>query len=440
MKKTQLSRRRFLGTTALTAMAVPTIVPGSVLGRAEVAPSNRITVGLIGSGSRGTGVMGSFLREADVQVIATCDPYETHDGGGRNRKLGRKPAAEAVGKKYGTKPCNTYDDFRKLCARRDLDAVIVATPDHWHALQTLEALQNGKDVYCEKPVTHFFSEGQAVYREAAKQKAIFQTGSQQRSDRRFRHAVEVVLNGVIGKVKEVQVGLPTGHDKDRGDSTEYDYSNHANYQMWTGPAPLLPYVAARHHWNWRWHLAYGGGQLMDWIGHHNDICHWALGEDNGGPTRVEAKNFTKSKAKSYDSPPRYEVHCEYAGGIKTSIGTHNRMGVKVIGENGWVYVTRGRIEASNPAWAKLDFNAGKIEAYSSPGHTRNFLDGVRNRKQAICPAETAHRSITPGHLGYISNALGRALKWDPKKEQIIGDKEAGALINKSDYRKPWVLG
>ena len=178
---------------------------------------------------------------------------------------------------------------------------------------------------------------------------------------------------------------------------------------------------------------------MDWIGHHNDICHWALGEDHGGPTRVEAKNFTKSKSKSYDAPPRYEVHCEYADGIKTSIGSHNRMGVKVIGEDGWVYVTRGRMEASNPAWTKLDFNAGKVKAYVSPGHTRNFVDGVKSRKEAICPAETAHRSITPGHLGYVSNVLGRALKWDPKTEKVIGDKEASELINKLDHRKPWSL-
>ncbi|MBC8327077.1 MAG: Gfo/Idh/MocA family oxidoreductase [Verrucomicrobia subdivision 3 bacterium] len=440
MKKTQLSRRRFLQTTALTAVAAPTIVPGSVLGRAEVAPSNRITVGLTGSGSRGTGVMHSFLREADAQVIATCDPYETHDGGGRNRKLGRKPAAEAVGKNYGGKPCDTHSDFRELCARKDLDVVIVGTPDHWHALQTLEALRNGKDVYCEKPVTHLFAEGVAVYKEAEKQKAIFQTGSQQRSDRRFHHAVELVLNGVIGKVKTVEVGLPRGHDKDNNDSTPHDYSKRADYQQWTGPAPMLPYVAARHHWHWRWHLAYGGGQLMDWIGHHNDICHWMLGEDNGGPTRVEAKNFRRSTAKSYDSPTTYEVHCEYAGGIKTSIGSHNRMGVKVTGEDGWVYVTRGRVEASNPAWAKLDFNAGKIKAYNSPGHTRNFLDGVKSRKPAICPAETAHRSITPGHLGYVSNTVGRALKWDAKKEQIIGDKQANALLQKLGLRKPWTLG
>jgi len=437
----QTNRRRFLKTTTLAAVAAPTIVPSTVLGRAKVAPSNRITVGLSGSGSRGTGVMNSFLREADTQVIATCDPYTVHHRGtGRGRQLGRQPAAEAVGKKYGSKSCDTYEDFRELCARKDLDAVIVATPDHWHAVQTLEALRNGKDVYCEKPVTHFFAEGVAVYKEAAKRKAVFQTGSQQRSDRRFRHAVEVVLNGVIGKVKSVEVGLPRGHDKDNGDSKQHDYSKRKDYQLWTGPAPMLPYVNARHHWHWRWHLAYGGGQLMDWIGHHNDICHWMLNEDNGGPTRVEAKNFRLSKAKSYNSPTEYEVHCEYAGGIKTSIGSHNRMGVKITGEDGWVYVTRGRMEASNPDWAKLDFNPGKLKAYASSGHTRNFLDCVKSRKPAICPAETAHRSITPGHLGYVSHTLGRALKWDAKKEQVIEDTMANKLLNELGYRKPWSLG
>ena len=165
-----------------------------------------------------------------------------------------------------------------------------------------------------------------------------------------------------------------------------------------------------------------------------------LNEDNGGPTRVEAKNFRLSKAKSYNSPTEYEVHCEYAGGIKTSIGSHNRMGVKITGEDGWVYVTRGRMEASNPAWAKLDFNPGKVKANASSGHTRNFLDCIKSRKPAICPAETAHRSITPGHLGYVSHTLGRALKWDAKKEQVIEDTMANKLLNELGYRKPWSLG
>ena len=436
MKKQSLTRRRFLQNAATIA-----IVPAAVLGRAQSAPSNRLTVGLIGAGGRGTGVMNSFLGEQDAQVIGVCDPYETHF---RDQTAGRvfgwKPAAELVGRRYKTKPCAHYTDYRELCARKDLDIVIVGTPDHWHAVQTLEALRNGKDVYCEKPVTHFFAEGQAVYREVAKRKAIFQTGSQQRSDHRFRLAVEIVRNGLLGDIKEVQVGLPDGTHNDNGDTTARDYSKHKDYQLWTGPAPLLDYTFSRHHRNWRWHLAYGGGQLMDWIGHHNDICHWALGEDRGGPTRVEAKNFTQTKAKTYNAPPHYEVHCEYAGGIRTSMGPHNTMGMKVIGTEGWVHVTRGKITCSKPALLKPDFNPGPFKGYLSPGHTRNFLDCVKSRKETICPAETAHRSITPGHLGYVSNTLGRALKWDAKKEQVTGDAEAQKLLTQMTHRKPWTLG
>ena len=154
------------------------------------------------------------------------------------RAFGWKPAAELVGRRYKTKPCAHYADYRELCARKDLDIVIIGTPDHWHAVQTLEALRNGKDVYCEKPVTHFFAEGQAVYREVAKRKAIFQTGSQQRSDHRFRLAVEIVRNGLLGDIKEVQVGLPGGTHNDNGDTTARDYSKYKDYQLWTGPAPL----------------------------------------------------------------------------------------------------------------------------------------------------------------------------------------------------------
>ena len=179
-KSSKTNRRCFLKTSVLAAVSVPTIIPSSALGQADKpAPSNRITVGLIGCGGRGVGVMNSFLNESRAQVIATCDPYESHyRGQGKGRALGRKPAAEMVAKKYGSKPCDTYVDYRELCARDDLDVVIVATPDHWHAVQALKALRNGKDIYCEKPVTHFFAEGQALYREVAKRKAIFQTGSQ----------------------------------------------------------------------------------------------------------------------------------------------------------------------------------------------------------------------------------------------------------------------
>ena len=438
----QSNRRRFLKSSAAVVLGAPAIIPSSALGQAgKPAPSQRIAVGLIGCGARGVGVMKSFLNEPSVQVVAVCDPYKLHYRGRKEgRALGCQPAAEAVGKKYGTKPCDTYADYRRLCERKDIDAVIIATPDHWHAVQALESLRNGQDVYCEKPVTHFFPEGQALYREVAKRKAIFQTGSQQRSAGNFHRAVELIRNGLIGKVKEVHIGLPKGPAEIRGSVTLEDRSGREDYQLWTGPAPMLPYVHARHHQMWRLHLAYGGGQLMDWIGHHNDIAHWALGEDQGGPTRVEARNFNWSPVPVYKAPVNYEVHCEYAGGIRSSIGTHNPMGARFIGEDGWVYVNRGKLDVSNRDWLKPGFVPGEFKAYKSANHVRNFLDCIRSRKPAICPAETAHRSITPGHLGYVSEALGRALNWDPKTEQVIGDSEAQALLTKMHHRKPWTLG
>ena len=441
MRNNKIQRRRFLKVSTFTALTVPTIIPSSVLGQKErPSPSNRITVGLIGCGARGIGVMNSFLKDKDAQIVATCDPYETHYRGKKSGlPLGRKAAAEIVGNKYDSKPCDSYADFRELCIRKDIDAVIVATPDHWHAIQAIDALKNGKDIYCEKPVTHFFAEGQALYREVSKRKAIFQTGSQQRSSSVFRRGIELVRNGLIGKIKEVQVGLPKGPNMIKGDPTKEDRSNRKDYQLWTGPAPMLPYVHARHHQMWRLHLSYGGGQLMDWIGHHNDIAHWGLNEDLGGPIRVEAKNFSWIPVDVYNAPENYEVHCEYSRGIKSSIGTHNKMGTRFIGEEGWVHINRGKLEASNPNWLKTEFVPGEFKAYLSSNHTRNFIECVKSRLPTICPAETSHRSITPGHLGYVSNALGKALHWDPKNELITNNKEANKLLNKLDYRKPWSL-
>ena len=289
-------RRRLLVATALAAVTAPTIVPSSVLCRAEGAPSNRITVGLTGSGSRGTGVMGSFLREADVQVIATCDPYETPDGGGRNRKLGRQPAAETVGKKYGTKPCDTYDDFRKLCARKDLDAVIVATPDHWHALACLESLRNKKDVYCEKPLTHNVHESIEVMNAVKKNKAVLQTGSMQRSSREFRVACELVRNGIIGKVERTAVNI--GNAGIPCDLATEKMEPGLDWEKWIGPGPMRGYSSVLsprgvhgHFPNWRNYKEYGGGMVCDWGAHMIDIVHWGLGMDDSGPVAtIPAEN------------------------------------------------------------------------------------------------------------------------------------------------------
>src|ERR1051325_4474278 len=275
----KFSRRDFLKTTAV--LAAPAIIPMSTLGRGRPAPSGRISIGLIGCGARGVQVLRGFLRQLDAQVVAVCDVQNVHHrelDAGKGEALGRDPVQKLVENHYSAdktdgkfKGCKTYSDFRELIAREDLDAVIVATPDHWHALVTLAALKRGKDVYCEKPLTHFFAEGQMVYREVAKQKAVFQVGSQQRSEAKFRQGVELVRNGHIGRVKRVEVGLPRGYTQLMGDSKVLQPPEGLDYEMWCGPGPVLPYMRARHHRWWRGHRGYGGGSLMDFIGHHNDI-------------------------------------------------------------------------------------------------------------------------------------------------------------------------
>jgi hypothetical protein len=178
---------------------------------------------------------------------------------------------------------------------------------------------------------------------------------------------------------------------------------------------------------------------MDWIGHHNDIAHWALDVDASGPSRVEAAGWTFPETTVYNTPQDYEIRCEYPGGIISSISTANRGGTKWTGEDGWIFVTRGRLEASDKRWTDLNFDPGPIRVYDSPEHMRNFLDCVKSREACVAPAETAHRSITPGHLGYVSNALGRPLRWDPATEQIQNDPEADALLREFPYRQPWSL-
>jgi len=445
------SRRKFIQRTAV-AIAAPTVVPSSVFGKN--APSNRINMAFVGLGNRGIGVMEAFLKHDDVQGMAVCDVAGHHfrramrDGKPwRSRDYGLTAGKEVVEKKYAEKKasgaykgCATYHDFRELVTRDDIDAIQVATPDHWHAIITMAALRAGKDVYCEKPMTHLFAEGQAVYREVAKQKAVFQVGSQQRSDSKFQQGVEIVRNGLLGKISRLEVGLPQGHNQPEGDATPKDPPADLDYNFWCGPSKLLPYMECRCHWSWRWHLNFGGGQLMDWIGHHNDIGHWGLGLENSGPISVESKNWIMPETKVYNSAVDYDVISQYEGGIEGIISSRKQMGVKWIGEKGWVHVTRGKITASNEEWAKDGFVAGDWKTYKTVGHQRNFVDCVKSRKETIAPAENGHRSITPGHIAFVSYDLGRKIKWDPTREKVIGDDAAQKKLMALPYRGDWKLG
>ena len=434
--KNKLSRRRFL-TTSAAALSAPYFVPGRVLGKdGAVAPSERITLGMVGTGGMGQFSARAFARYKDAQIVAVCDVDENN----------RNACAQSVNEAYENQDCAKYRDFREVISREDIDAVNIATPDHWHALVCVAAAEAGKDIYCQKPLTHTFAEGQAIVAAVKKHNVIFQVGSQQRSRSDFRHAVELIMNGHIGRVKHIEVGLPTGHtDPEKTTSPELckeiDPPDSLDYDFWCGPSKKLPYIPARLHFHWRWNMAYGAGQLMDWIGHHNDIAHWAIGEDLGGPVEVQAFNFTYPEDKSiYDAAVNYEVWSKYASGITISCANKYPNGTKFIGDEGWLFCSRSKLAGSHPSILSRDFNPGPKSAYHSPEHHRNFLDGVKSRKPCICPAEVGHRSITPGYLGLASDALGgREIHWDPRTETVINDPEAELLLKSVDYRSPWSL-
>jgi predicted dehydrogenase len=432
----RLSRRQFLGAAA--AVAAPTIVPASVFGKpGRPAPGDRIAIGLIGCGGQGNYDMSRFLDLPEAQVVAVCDVDSSH------AEKTKKRIEDYYAKKNDSsyKGCFSTKNYKEICSRGDIDAMIVATPDHWHYLAALEAIRNKKDVYGEKPITHTYAEAKHLVAEVKKHERIWQTGSQQRSEFTFHRGAEIVRNGLIGKVTRVEVGLPqgrTGHKK--GAEVVTEPPPEVDYDLWCGPAPKLPFMKSRFHFDWRWNLAYGGGQLLDWICHHNDIAHWGLDEDTGGPLEVEAQDWAFPEDKTvFDAPYHYKVVSKYAKDITVVIASDNfhQHGCKWIGENGWVISNRGKIEASNPEWLKQDFDPGPVKLYNSRHHQKNFIECIKSRKPTICPIETSHHSITPGHLGYLAEKLKRKIKWDPKKEEVLGDEEAMKVLNTVTYREPY---
>jgi predicted dehydrogenase len=433
-----ISRRRFLGAAAV--LALPAFIPSRVLGLGgETAPSNRITLGLIGCGNMGMNNARAFLELPDCQIVAACDVDK--------KRL--NSAVRDVNKKYATQDCRPYHDFRELLARRDIDAVMVATPDHWHAMVAVDAARAGKDIYGEKPLAHTVAEQQAIVKTVAAQGRIWQTGSWQRSVANFHKAAEIVRNGLIGTVTRVEVGLPRDYNK-----AEIRHKNEMNpapvppeldYDLWVGPSSMMPYVPARLHRDWRWNYNFGGGQLMDWVGHHCDIAHWGLDFDRSGPYEVQGHGDFPPPGGIWNAAKTFRIELEYPRNIHmTMAGGYEEIagGVKWIGTGGWVHVNRGSFEASNEEWEdwkSLPEELRKVRLYKSTNHQENFLQCVKTRQPTITPAETAHHSAVPGHLGLISMLLnGRKIQWDVSSERIAGDPEATKMLGR-DFRSPWKL-
>ena len=428
-----------------SASALPALDASRRRASAATPASERVTVGVIGLGARGFNLLDDLLAESDAEIVAVCDVHRSHFRDrppGKGPALGLEPARQKVNAAYGHSAPGgvaTTGDFREICGRDDIDAVVVATPDHWHALCTLAAISAGKAVYCEKPITHLFHEGQRVYRQAEKHGTVFQTGSQQRSDPLFRRAVNLVRSGTLGTVAAIEVGLPPGYDRPQDDVKPAQPPADLDYDFWCGPAAVLPYMRARHHRWWRGSRAFGGGVLMDWIGHHNDIAHWAIGFGSLGPESVEAQGWQMPATPIYDTPWHYQIDCRYANGTQSTISDALPLGVKFIGDAGWLFVSRGKITASDRRWLEANFPMERTIDEAAPTHMRDFLNGVKQRRACVAPAQEAHRSITPGHLGYISHALGRRLRWDAENEMIADDPQANGLLHAVEYRAPWRL-
>ena len=433
----QTNRRNVLKLLAAST-AGPLILPSRLFG--QTAPSKKITIGCIGVGWQGGENLNSFLALSDdCQVVAICDVDESH----------LKEAVDRVNAKYNNKDCKGYKDFHELLARKDIDAVSICTPDHWHSIPAIAAANAGKDIFCEKPLSHTLGEGIAMVNAVAKNKRIWQTGSWQRSVASFRWAVQLVQNGYLGKVTRVEVGLPSGHSDFHGtgnDKPNGPVPAGVDYDFWIGPSQMMPFNPCRFHKNWRWNYNTGGGQLMDWIGHHCDIAHWGLAnpqfgcgpDDAVGPLEVAATAEFPNKEDVWNTATKYRIECKYPNNIDFVIaGGYGDIqgGAKWIGPNGWVQVDRGNFKASNTDWIReiqqLDKKGElKVPVYKSENHHKNFLDCIKSRKRTITPVEIAHRSQTPGHLGYIAAVTGRKLKWDTAKQVIVGDPEASKMIMK----------
>jgi len=384
--KTFTRRALLKSTTGLIASTIsfPYVIPSSALGKDSViAPSERLTMGAIGLGGQGMHNLRNFLTYVDLRILAVCDVDTNH----------RLSAKKTVDSAYGNTDCTAYNDFREILIRDDIETVLIATPDHWHAIISIEAAKAGKDIYCEKPISLTIAEGRTVADTMNRLKTVYQSGTQRRSNGCFRFAVDVARSGMLGRLHILHCYYHNGPtcppQKPEPVPKGFDYDT------WLGPAPFEAYTPRRCHGSFRWLYDYSGGQLTDLGAHFNDLAQWANGSQYTGPTQY-------------------------------------------VGTDGWVSVDdTGKITASSEAiMQKVNFMQKGYEFMT--GHHRNFLDCVKTRSLPISNAEVSHRSVTTCHAGNICLRLGRKLRWDPDNERFLNDDMANRMLARA-MRSPWSL-
>ncbi len=440
----QISRRSFL--SSCTALATTSCLPlwfvhreleAAAIPNAPTSPLDRPGIALVGCGGMGRGDATNARRFGDI--LAVCDV-----------DAGQLDAATKQFTIDGKTP-TPYHDFRKLLEHPGIDVIIQATPDHWHTLINLAAIHAGKHVYAEKPLTLTINEGRRLVTAVRKAKAILQTGSQQRSDRNFRLACELIRNGRLGRLRQITVFLPAGLRGGPFGSTPVPRG--LDWDFYLGQAPDTAYVKERCHTTFRYWFDYSGGTMTDWGAHHNDIARWAIGLD--GPTGIQAEVLAVPVPGGYTAFSEYRVTYSWPGDIQHVVHTTTgdsiygsivnpqgqRHGIKFEGDEGWIWVTRGDLTASRDEIINTPLPDSAVRLESSSDHMKNFFDCVRSRHDPIAHVEVGHRSASLCHIGVIALRLGRKLSWDALNEQFVGDaaSEANAFLTR-DMRKPYDYG
>ena len=409
------SRRDFLAAALAGGAAAPYFLTSNALG-AEGGPpaSERVGIGHIGINWMGGGHLGAYAQNKEYPSVAVCDCDEHHLTKAKNR----------VGDH-----CKAYADFRDLLADRDVDAVVIAVPDHWHAIISIRAAEAGKDIYCEKPMSLGIRDARAMVNAVRRYERVFQTGSQQRSSANFRYACELVRSGYIGKVLTIHVGVggPSGPCYLPAEPTP----DHIDWDMWLGPAPWRPFHRNIHPVRWRAFRDYSGGGMTDWGAHHFDIAQWGLGMDESGPVEVHPPDGKEYKQLTY----------KYANGVPMFHGGAN--GVLFTGTDGRIEVNRGHLRSWPAEIIKTPIGPSDVHLYKSPsnswtGQNLNWQQCIKTRQRPICDVEIGCRSVTVCHLGNLAYWLKRPLRWDPAKEEILGDEEASRWLERPN-RASWHL-
>ncbi len=444
-----MKRRIFIkkaGIAASAIISVPTIIPAACVGKGgQTAPSDKINLAFIGAGNQAGNDVMDFLADDRVVVTLICDVNKKSAGYWDGRVAGREYIRDVVNGYYSKKydrryrVCTDEEDFREVIARKDIDAVEIATPDHWHAIPVLMAAAAKKDIYCQKPLSLTIAEGRAMSDAVKHHNIVFQTGSQQRSNSNFRRICELVRNGRIGKLKTVICGLPAGTPDfgQKAHLTEIEpVPEGFNYDLWLGPAPFVQYAPCRTHVNFRWILDYSGGQLTDWGGHHPDIAHWGMDTELTGPVKIQNAKSTWADHPHYNTATDFYFECLYENGVEMIVKSGEDFGVTFIGTEGKLWSSREKHTVEPESLKDAVFGPNEIQLYKSDNHFRNFIDCVISREEPIAPVEVAHRSITIAHLGNIAMMLEKDLEWDPVTERVTNVPEANEMFSRP-VREPW---